>query len=250
MSKPRRYRVRRLVNWAGWNTPIRVPARVCKWSGLILCVLLCPLYRFWLCYTLILIHLIVAALTVRSWVLDTRAAKQRLFVKVGRIVSITILAAWALSLACTLSVHDAQRALSFGGGQVVLSLGMQMPEGVGVTLHRAHYSGLSDPILWALTLCLTPPFWHEGPGPGGTRIAVYSLPLWLPLLFFAIPAAWLHWRDRRRIPPGHCQSCGYNLTGNVSGKCPECGTSIPKEIQEKLTTRPASRGLGHVAQEE
>lgn len=29
---------------------------------------------------------------------------------------------------------------------------------------------------------------------------------------------------RRRLPRGHCQSCGYNLTGNVSGYCPECGT--------------------------
>jgi hypothetical protein len=24
-----------------------------------------------------------------------------------------------------------------------------------------------------------------------------------------------------------CVACGYNLTGNVSGVCPECGTSIP-----------------------
>ena len=23
-----------------------------------------------------------------------------------------------------------------------------------------------------------------------------------------------------------CALCGYNLTGNVSGVCPECGTSI------------------------
>jgi hypothetical protein len=28
-------------------------------------------------------------------------------------------------------------------------------------------------------------------------------------------------RPARR--PGHCQNCGYNLTGNVSGRCPECG---------------------------
>lgn len=30
-------------------------------------------------------------------------------------------------------------------------------------------------------------------------------------------------------PPakGMCQSCGYNLTGNVSGVCPECGVAIP-----------------------
>lgn len=29
-----------------------------------------------------------------------------------------------------------------------------------------------------------------------------------------------------RIPPGQCQTCGYNLTGNVSGVCSECGTKI------------------------
>ena len=27
-------------------------------------------------------------------------------------------------------------------------------------------------------------------------------------------------------PPGHCQDCGYDLTGNVSGVCPECGSKI------------------------
>lgn len=26
--------------------------------------------------------------------------------------------------------------------------------------------------------------------------------------------------------PGHCRACGYNLTGNVSGICPECGGRI------------------------
>lgn len=31
---------------------------------------------------------------------------------------------------------------------------------------------------------------------------------------------------RRQIPPGHCQSCGYDLTGNESGICPECGSRL------------------------
>jgi len=31
-------------------------------------------------------------------------------------------------------------------------------------------------------------------------------------------------RRATRYPPGHCQACGYNLTGNVSGICSECGT--------------------------
>ena len=35
---------------------------------------------------------------------------------------------------------------------------------------------------------------------------------------------------RKRYATGHCQDCGYNLTGNVSGRCPECGKETkPKE---------------------
>jgi hypothetical protein len=49
-----------------------------------------------------------------------------------------------------------------------------------------------------------------------------SLPLWIPTVLFAALAAW-HWRRTRPVPPGHCPRCGYDLTGNVSGRCPECG---------------------------
>jgi len=34
----------------------------------------------------------------------------------------------------------------------------------------------------------------------------------------------------RHYPPGHCQRCGYNLRGNVSGRCPECGKPISETI--------------------
>jgi hypothetical protein len=37
-----------------------------------------------------------------------------------------------------------------------------------------------------------------------------------------------------RYSPGHCQSCDYNLTGNVSGICPECGTPIPDQAPKTL----------------
>lgn len=33
----------------------------------------------------------------------------------------------------------------------------------------------------------------------------------------------------RTRSPGMCAECGYNLTGNVTGICPECGTAIPEE---------------------
>ena len=49
------------------------------------------------------------------------------------------------------------------------------------------------------------------------------LPLWPFVLLSALVAGWLWRRDRPRPGPGHCQRCGYNLRGNVSGVCPECG---------------------------
>lgn len=33
-------------------------------------------------------------------------------------------------------------------------------------------------------------------------------------------------RRKRLDPTPRCKACGYNLTGNVSGICPECGTHI------------------------
>ncbi len=58
---------------------------------------------------------------------------------------------------------------------------------------------------------------------GSATITV--VPLWILLLLAAIPTVVLWLRDRR-YPPGHCRKCGYDLTGNVSGICPECGTAI------------------------
>jgi hypothetical protein len=37
------------------------------------------------------------------------------------------------------------------------------------------------------------------------------------------------WLARKHIAtelPGHCSRCGYDLTGNVSGNCPECGAAL------------------------
>lgn len=56
------------------------------------------------------------------------------------------------------------------------------------------------------------------------RTRYFNIPLWIPVLAMAVPTVWV-WRRDRRVPPGYCQSCGYNLTANVSGACPECGTT-------------------------
>ena len=74
--------------------------------------------------------------------------------------------------------------------------------------------------------------WHAGPSPAGFRAAV--------AIAAVMAAAWIAWivlerpkvlakerslRRQVRRANGQCQDCGYDLTGNVSGVCPECGAS-------------------------
>jgi len=79
----------------------------------------------------------------------------------------------------------------------------------------------------------------EQPEPGDWRPAVFLkgggakllyMPLWIPFFLFAgyptiafIRGPVRRWRRRRT---GLCQKCGYDLTGNVSGVCPECGFRV------------------------
>jgi predicted amidophosphoribosyltransferase len=45
------------------------------------------------------------------------------------------------------------------------------------------------------------------------------------LLLAILPVLWLLRRLIRPRPvAGQCNTCGYNLTANTSGVCPECGT--------------------------
>ena len=67
----------------------------------------------------------------------------------------------------------------------------------------------------------------------GKRKFFLTVPLWavrtLLLLFCLYPTiAFVRgpYRRHRRRKRGLCLTCGYNLTGNVSGVCPECGEKI------------------------
>ena len=69
--------------------------------------------------------------------------------------------------------------------------------------------------------------WPEsGPWSSGTHYWSLEVPLWWLFLIAGIPSAYAWYRDRQSWAPGHCSKCGYNLTGNVSGRCPECGNAI------------------------
>lgn len=60
-----------------------------------------------------------------------------------------------------------------------------------------------------------------------------SIPLWMPLVLLGGTTVLIFRHDARSIPPGHCSTCGYSLTGNVSGICPECGE--PCKLDERAT---------------
>lgn len=61
----------------------------------------------------------------------------------------------------------------------------------------------------------------------GREYHLIVIPLWTITLLLAVyPSMVLLWILIRRLRRGHCPHCSYNLTGNVSGVCPECGTAI------------------------
>lgn len=50
-----------------------------------------------------------------------------------------------------------------------------------------------------------------------------NVPLWIPAVLFGGVAGWLMRRGKRRSSAGYRAAGGYDLTGNVSGRCSECG---------------------------
>jgi hypothetical protein len=98
-------------------------------------------------------------------------------------------------------------------------------------------------ILWRLFLDLFVGVWFyfafKEALPAAARpqnlfgLDTWVIPTVLTILFGF--AAWsLGRRLNRRSEPGHCLRCGYDLTGNVSGICPECGHLVPAETKAAL----------------
>ncbi len=67
---------------------------------------------------------------------------------------------------------------------------------------------------------------------GITRYGVY-VAMWLPgLMFLLLPVWWMVRRVERRDGAKHgCRNCSYDLTGNTSGVCPECGLAVGSVYQ-------------------
>jgi len=64
-----------------------------------------------------------------------------------------------------------------------------------------------------------------------TVVSTLTTPAWIPLVVFTLcPSSCLFirlFRRYRRLLRGRCVECGYDLTGNMSRACPECGKNVP-----------------------
>jgi|GEM_PF-5681289 len=64
--------------------------------------------------------------------------------------------------------------------------------------------------------------------------AILTIPLGWPAVFFTVLSVYVLHRIRC-YPRGHCQACGYNLTNNTTGTCPECGTRDATNTSPSVT---------------
>ncbi len=117
--------------------------------------------------------------------------------------------------------------------------------GVGFSSFYLNYAAKAEPRAFSVSVKRQPfaaqvrdtwrifMFWE--PWAGG-RARHLEFPLWPLAAGAGLVAAVAWWLDppRRRPRPGCCKACGYDLTGNVSGRCPECGTPTASRMRRLL----------------
>lgn len=232
-----------------------------KWASVGVCVILLVPYLNASPYANVLlpVHLMIAAFTVLLWVLDGRAGRRSRIKWVGIVASAVLFVLWMLST--TRVVQYVGKAQSIGLGRscieyvairskeatpnqiqqmlifpIVRRYGSAKPG-----LSYQSYPIKSSPYGWGILLFglgfelpaiyNDKDFWGVYVGGSDNRRVWFDrfgflIPLWFVFAMVALPTVYLLYRDFRAIRPGHCRQCGYNLTGNSSGICPECGAKI------------------------
>lgn len=132
------------------------------------------------------------------------------------------------------------------GGRISIMIHRWTPpqQAMGSRLRITTASGIDERIsmVGSMTPLRERPHFERGsfniPVAGSTWAGYhFAFPHWLVvLLFLAYPIiAFIHGpcRRYRRYKKGLCLTCGYNLTGNVSGVCPECGQTANAQAAPK-----------------
>jgi len=111
--------------------------------------------------------------------------------------------------------------IGFGHGYIWQGAGADLHEGWNIKHdRRTPPRQLINTPLWSFCGFTYSPL--DVPSVVGIR--VMEVPDWFITTISALPAAWIGFRALRRGKLQRaCPACGYDLTGNVSGVCPECG---------------------------
>ena len=155
----------------------------------------------------------------------------RALITLGKVLAVAAATIWLVSLAMTVrwKVSNSE-AWVFGGGQI----------------EHIHYRGkppiandrdvsfeLVSPTEFPGTLLMS--MFGGGVSMGDGRRFTSRSVHWgtfAPLACVLMPTWLLHRLRKARIPPRCCVHCEYDLTGNVSGRCPECGEPFERREQE------------------
>ncbi len=151
-----------------------------------------------------------------------RHSRKRRILKWSSLIScVALLGLWVFSFWYTPHYYNG------GGWALAVGKGTLSVTGGG---EFGHFQQGSWELVSSCRIIWKPSSWsYDFDDPTSPLLWGIFIPLWIPLLCAAVPTIVLFIQDRR--PPKFCcQQCGYNLTGNLSGTCPECGRSVSKHI--------------------
>jgi len=136
---------------------------------------------------------------------------------IGLGLTLVLLFLWLTSMRYTFGYIGSFAGVYFeSGAYTVFATHGQMPATGWIGVGRSRWS-----VIW----------WFDVP-------ALYPMTaVWIPLVAVLIPTSLLC-LPCRRFPAGHCQECGYDLTGNVSGVCPECGMKTRRNLDPPARQAP------------
>ena len=81
-------------------------------------------------------------------------------------------------------------------------------------------------------------WYYEGPPVTSSGIVDVTVPGWLPVALLSVLVTLVRCFRGGEPPRGSCPRCGYDLRGNCSGTCPECGAPVPASGVGRLADEP------------
>ena len=151
-----------------------------------------------------------------------RSRTRRALKWVGAALSVIVGVVYLASLKWEFVWLGEKSFVGVGGGGIAATITYGGDHEVGGPIVEAYHRGINLRATERFEVGGMPHIVHV---PGSV---IGAVPLWIPLLLVLIPTAVVWWRSPRHRR-GHCLVCGYNLTGNTSGRCPECGTPVERE---------------------